>query len=236
MKSDIRSKTGIIKKILKIVGKILYNLFTIICVLLIAIIVLQKITDNNRSVGGYRIFRVITGSMLPEYDVGEVVIAKQISPYDIEVGDDIVYRGTYGDYNGKIIMHKVIQIDIDENKNLNFHAQGLHNSSVEDPQIKPNQIYGVVKLKSKILSVLYKLATSIYSAFIIITVLVVNVFLSFKVSGKQKIQQLAEFNEEISEDEIYEAQDDVKEATETEVEIGENDDIDDKNNESEDNE
>lgn len=232
MESDIRSKTGIMKKILKIVGKILYNLFTIICVLLIAIILFQKVTDNNRSVGGYRIFRVITGSMLPEYDVGEVVIAKETNPYDIEVGDDIVYRGTYGDYNGKIIMHKITQIDIDEKNNLNFHAKGLHNSSVEDPQIKPNQIYGVVKLKSKVLSVLYELATSIYSAFIIITVLVLNVFLSFKVSAKQKIQQLAEFNEDMSEDETYDIQD-VEESTETEVEIGENDDIDDKNNESE---
>ena len=29
--------------------------------------------------------------------------------------------------------------DTDENGNLNFHAKGLHSSSVEDPQIKESQ-------------------------------------------------------------------------------------------------
>ena len=43
------------------------------------------------------------------------------------------------------------KIDKDANGNLNFHARGLHSSSVEDPQIKDSQIYGVVKFKSKIL-------------------------------------------------------------------------------------
>lgn len=207
MESDIRSKTEIAKKILKIVFKVLYNLLVVACVLLIAIIVLQKITDSNRSVGGYRIFRVITGSMLPEYDVGEVVISKETNPNNIKVGDDIVYKGTYGDYSGKIIMHKVTQIDVGENNDLTFHAQGLHSSSVEDPQIKSNQIYGVVKFKSKMLSILYKLATSIYSSFIIIIVLVLNVFLSFKFSGKEVVHQLGESADNINENVILEEND-----------------------------
>lgn len=153
---------------------------------------LSKFSDSNRSIGGYRIFRVITGSMIPQYDIGEVVISKETNPENIKVGDDIVYRGTYGDYSGKIIMHEVIQIDVDENNRLNFHAQGLHDSSVEDPQIKANQIYGVVKFKSRLLTILYKWATSIYSAFFIIIILVLNVFISFRVSGKEKVQRLGE--------------------------------------------
>lgn len=204
MENDISSKVRVMKKILKIVFKILYQILIILCVLLIAIIVFQKVTESNRSVGGYRIFRVITGSMIPEYDVGEVVIAKETNPADIEVGDDIVYQGQYGDYNGKIIMHQVTKIDVDENNNRTFHAKGLQNNSVEDPQIKPNQIYGVVKLKSGILSILYRLATSIYSSFIIITILVLNVFISFRFSGKPTIQQLEESSEEIDSDETIE--------------------------------
>lgn len=188
------------KKIMKIVLKILYQIFIIICLLLAVIIVLQKVTDSNRTILGYRIFRVITGSMEPEYDIGQVVICKETDPNDIKVGDDIVYLGKYGEYNGKIIMHEVIGIDRDENNNLNFHAKGLHSSSVEDPQIKASQIYGVVKFKSGILTVLYRLATSIYSAFIIITILVLNVFISFKFSGKQNVQQLQESNEEFDEE------------------------------------
>lgn len=188
MENDIGLKSSIIK----IVFKIIYQILIILCILLIAIIVFQKFSDSNRSIGGYRIFRVITGSMIPQYDIGEVVISKETNPENIKVGDDIVYRGTYGDYSGKIIMHEVIQIDVDENNRLNFHAQGLHDSSVEDPQIKANQIYGVVKFKSRLLTILYKWATSIYSAFFIIIILVLNVFISFRVSGKEKVQRLGE--------------------------------------------
>ena len=192
MGKDIKLKNSMTKKIIKVVFRIIYQMIVILCLILAAVIILQKVTDSNRSIGGYRIFRVITGSMEPEYDIGEVVISKEIAPKDIKVGDDIVYLGTYGDYNGKIIMHSVIAIDKDENGNLNFHARGLHSSSVEDPQIKSYQIYGIVKFKSGLLTILYKLATNIYTLFVIITVLVLNVFISFKVSGKEEVQKLGE--------------------------------------------
>ncbi len=194
------------EKVLRIVSKILYQILVIVCLIVAAVIILQKVTDSNRSIAGYRIFRVITGSMEPEYGVGEVVISKEVDPKNIKVGDDIVYLGTYGEYNGKIIMHSVIAIDTDKNGNLNFHAKGLHSSSVEDPQIKASQIYGVVKFKSAILTVLYKLATNIYSLFVIISVLVLNVFISFRLSGKNKIQQLSESNS--AQDNNYEILDD----------------------------
>lgn len=207
MESDARSKGNIAKKVIKIVPKLLYQILIILCVILTLIIVFQKISNSNRTIFGYRIFRVITGSMEPEYDVGQVVICKETNPNDISVGDDIVYLGTYGEYNGKIIMHEVVAIDKDENNNnVNFHAKGLHSASVEDPQIKPSQVFGTVKIKSGILTLLYKLATSIFSAFIIITVLVLNVFISFKASGKQKVQKLGqpheEFEEDVEEDDI----------------------------------
>ena len=194
------------EKVLRIVSKILYQILVIVCLIVAAVIILQKVTDSNRSIAGYRIFRVITGSMEPEYQVGEVVISKEVDPKSIKVGDDIVYLGRYGEYNGKIIMHSVIAIDTDENGNLNFHAKGLHTSSVEDPQIKADQVYGVVKFKSGILTILYKLATNIYSLFVIISVLVLNVFISFRLSGKNKIQQLSESNS--VQDNNYEISDD----------------------------
>jgi len=204
MENDIRSKGSIAKKILKIIFKILYQVFMIFCALLILIIVFQKVTDSNKSIAGYRIFRVITGSMEPEYDIGQVVISKETPAEEIKVGDDIVYFGKYGEYAGKIIMHEVVQIDKKEDGSLNFHAKGLHSASVEDPLISENQIYGVVKLKSGILTLLYKLATSIYSAFIIISVLVLNVFISFKFPGNGNRQQISD---EIDEEDIEEYDD-----------------------------
>ena len=242
------------KKVVKIISKIIYQILVIVCLIVAAIIIFQKVSDSNRSIAGYRIFRVITGSMEPEYDVGEVVISKEVDPKNIKVGDDIVYLGTYGEYSGKIIMHSVVAIDKDENGELNFHAKGLRSTSVEDPQIKGSQIYGVVKFKSVILTVLYKLATNIYSLFVIITILVLNVFISFRVSGKDKVQKLNEAsangnnynyyneynadyndndsysNEDDDEDEYYEENSNEEQENEEDDDETEEDEIDDDEN------
>lgn len=207
--------SSVAKKILKIILKILYQLLIIFCLVLTIIIVLQKVSNSNRTILGYRIFRIITGSMEPEYDIGTVVVCKEIPINEIKVGDDIVYLGNYGEYSGKIIMHEVIKIDKDENSNnINFHAKGMHSASVEDPQIRPNQIFGVVKFQSIILTKLYGLATNIYSTFIIITILVLNVFISFRFSGKKKEQPLKEQNEEPDEGYIEDVEADIEENVE----------------------
>lgn len=232
MEEDIKSKNIVVKKVIKIVLKILYQILVIICLIVAAVIILQKVTASNKSIAGYRIFRVITGSMEPKYDIGQVVISKEVDLNSIKVGDDIVYLGTYGEHSGKIIMHSVVGIDKDANGNLNFHARGLHSSSVEDPQIKDSQIYGVVKFKSKILTVLYKLATNIYSLFVIVLVLALNVFIAFRKSGEEDVKQLDEVaNTEYEEDqEEFEDDDDEDYDDETEDTENELDDEDDDDN------
>lgn len=192
-----------IKKIIKIVLIALYQILVIIALILTMVIVLQKVSNSNKSIGGYRIFRVITGSMEPEYEVGEVVISKQVDPNDIKIGDDIVYLGKNGEYSGKIIMHNVIGIDKNEDGKLTFHAKGLNDNSIEDPKIKEEQIYGIVKYKSAILTLLYNCATNIYSVFFIIIVLVLNVFISFNTPKKikrHKIKQISNVSYELKED------------------------------------
>lgn len=222
MEEDIKSKNIVIKKVAKIVLKILYQILVIICLIVAAVIILQKVTASNKSIAGYRIFRVITGSMEPEYDIGQVVISKEVDPNSIKVGDDIVYLGTYGEYSGKIIMHSVVGIEKDANGNLNFHAKGLHSSSVEDPQIKESQIYGVVKFKSKILTILYKLATNIYSLFVIVLVLALNVFIAFRKSGEEDVKQLDEVTNTEYEEDQEEFEDDDDEDYDDETEDTEN--------------
>ena len=50
-----KGKFNILKKMLGFVPGILYNILIIFCVLLIAIIVMQRLTDSNRSIKGYKI-------------------------------------------------------------------------------------------------------------------------------------------------------------------------------------
>ena len=218
MMEDNRPKINA-KKIIKTVLIILYQILVIMALILTMVIVLQRISANNQSIGGYKIFRVITGSMEPEYEVGEVVISKEVNPKDIKVGDDIVYLGRVGEYSGKIIMHNVVAIDTDENGDLIFHAKGLQSNSVEDPQIREDQIYGVVTYTSSILTILYDLATNIYSIFAIVIILVLNVFIAFntpkKTKKKRKTKKIANtgdiLDEDFSEEDIEEMEEDISE-------------------------
>ena len=177
MESKKFSKNNIFKSILKKASKILYDILIIFCIALILVVVWQIITDNNESIGGYRLFRIISGSMVPEFNVDEVVVCKDTNPENIKIGDIIVYRGKTGELTNRLIMHEVIGKNEVEG-NLIFHVKGIQNTT-GDPDVYSSQILGVVVHKSKILTLLYSLATSRYSSFIIIIVLVINVFVSF---------------------------------------------------------
>ena len=180
---------NILSKILKLVLKIMYEIFVVFCFFLILVVIWQVVTDNNESIGGYRLFRIMSGSMVPEFDIDEVVVTKDTEPENVFVGDVIVYRGKAGDLANKLIMHEVIDIKKVEEKFV-FHVKGIQNTT-GDPDVLENQILGVVVHKSKLLTYLYNLATSTYSAFFIIVILVINVFISF-LPSKEKVMTLEE--------------------------------------------
>ena len=51
----------------------------------------QRVTNNDFSIGGIRIFTIVTGSMEPKYKIGDVLIAKETEPSKIKIGDAISY-------------------------------------------------------------------------------------------------------------------------------------------------
>ena len=51
---------------------------------------LQRFSNNKLSILNYRMFTVISGSMEPLYKIGDVLIAKEVKPEDIKVGDKII--------------------------------------------------------------------------------------------------------------------------------------------------
>lgn len=220
MEKDKISKLNIVaRKILTVLPKILYDILIVFCVLLTIIIVLQRITNSNQSFYGIRIFSVASGSMVPKYGIGEVVICQDVETKEIKVGNVIVYRGNVGELTNRLVMHEVVSIDVDENGYRTFKVKGLQNTA-GDPDVNENQVLGKVIFKSGILTFLYALATSIYSSFIIIIILVINVFISFKPSRRTK--QLDAYIEPVKNDNGIEKQEDnIKGETENQEDLKE---------------
>lgn len=155
-------------KALKVIGNILYILLFIIVILMLVVVILQRVSDNSISFGGYRLFTVATGSMEPEYQVGDVLISQEIDPNEIQVGDNIVYRGNTGSFKDKIVTHQVVSIR-EENEEKKITTKGIANVE-EDPEIDGSQVYGKVIYKVKTLSFIGQIIKNIYVFYFIIFV------------------------------------------------------------------
>lgn len=154
-------------KILKIILNVVRGLFIAFIILFLLMVCLQRFSDNKFSLFNYRMFTVVSGSMKPKYDIGDVLISKQINPAKIKTGDTISYLGKTGDFRNKVITHQVISIEKDESDNFVFHTKGLANL-VEDPIVYEDQLYGIVVYRSVILSFIYKIVATKYGLFIVV--------------------------------------------------------------------
>lgn len=151
---------------------ILFKIFVVVFMIgFILSVCLQRFSNNKLSVFNFRMFTVVSGSMAPKYNIGDVLIAKEIAPEKIKVGDTISYLGTVNSFKDKVVTHEVVGIDIIDGKYY-FHTKGLANL-VEDPLVSSTQLYGKVIYKSVIISLIYKIvSTNIgFYLFIIIPIL-----------------------------------------------------------------
>ena len=191
---------------LKIISNIVYVIVFIIILALLIVVALQRFSNNNISLGGIRIFNVSTGSMIPKYEVGDILISKTIDPKDIKVGDDVVYMGEKGDFAGKIVTHQVIGIN-EENGELKFHTKGIAND-LEDPVVSQNQIYGVIVYKIVTLSLISKAINNMFVFFFLVFIpLAILIYI-------KAMEMKRTINSKDDEDEIEEAEKERKEIVE----------------------
>lgn len=143
---------------------------TVFVSLFLLTVIVQRISNNRFSIGGVRMFTVLSESMVPVYNVWDIVVTNDIEPKDIKIGDDITYRGTTGDVKGKIVTHRVEKINYDEGSHRYiFTTKGIANVA-QDSEINEDQIYGKVVYKTHILSLFSKASrnTVVFVLFIFI--------------------------------------------------------------------
>lgn len=155
-------------KVLRILAMIIKAIISFFIIIVVSIIFIQRISDNKLTLGGYSIYTIITESMVPKYNVGDMVIAKKIPITELKVNDDIVYLGNKNDFAGKIVTHQIIEIEKKGNE-LYFHTKGIANM-IEDPLVEENQILGKVIMKGTILSLISKIVNNPYGFYFVIFV------------------------------------------------------------------
>lgn len=211
---EVREKIEKVKnnKALKLIGNILYTIVFILVLLVLIVAILQRASNNTLSLKGYRIFSVATGSMVPKYNVSDVLLSKEIDVKDIQVGDDVVYIGKEGSFKNRVVTHQVISKTEQDGK-YKFITKGIANTE-EDPEIDGDQILGKIQYKFKILSLIGKMISNVYifyfMIFVPIAIIIVKQIIVVIKSGKN--------DEDENEDEDDEDEDDEEDEDENEDE------------------
>ena len=169
---ELREKIANNKPLNIILGIIKFIVYAFLVLLLITILV-QKISQNNKTIGGFMIFTVASESMVGEYNVGDIIITKQVPEEELKVGDNITYIGSEGAVKGLVITHKLIEIYEESGEKL-YVPKGLANPVPDEP-IVYGQIYGKVVYKTAILSYIGRIINNkyvYYISFIVIGLIV----------------------------------------------------------------
>ena len=181
------NKPKIGRKCFRMIWSIICKMITIIIICICIIIVVQKVTNNEESFLGFRIFRVQTGSMIPKYQIGDVILVKETDPDKIQIGDDVTYEGETGSMSGLIVTHRVIDIEEADGKRI-FHTKGIANT-MEDPVISEDQINGVVQTKMYILSLICLLLINKY-VFYFCGIVPLTIYVAFRLFKGKKVKRI----------------------------------------------
>lgn len=155
---------------MKIIKKIINIVMVLILIILISFAVVQRKSNNRKGIAGFKIYTVISGSMIPVYEIGDIIIVREVVPEELKVDDDIVYQGEKGSLKNKIITHRIISIDKNEEGNYKIITKGVANLG-QDPAINQTQVYGKVIGKISIVSFILKMLVNGY-IFILIPIII----------------------------------------------------------------
>ena len=176
-------------KILKKILRVIEIIVVIICIFIGTVIVTQRVSNNKSAFFGFRVFKVETGSMIPKYQIGDVLLVRERAFDKIKEGDDLAYRAAYGVMKGNIITHKVIKVIEDEEERAVI-TQGIANNT-PDGKIFESQAIGVVYYRLPILSLICKGINNIYIFyFLIIVPLTVYIFFNLIKANRHQYEKV----------------------------------------------
>ena len=115
----------------------LKKVWNIVSTTLVVLMVLCAVFLMGSRVLGYQCYTVISGSMEPEYSVGDLLYVKEVNPNSIKVGDPITFI-----LNEDLVVatHRVIEIDAEKQ---HFYTKGDANQIADSEPVHFNNVIGV---------------------------------------------------------------------------------------------
>lgn len=96
----------------------------VLVVALCLYVVVQVLSYGYANLGGFMMFRVVTGSMEPEIPTGALLIAREVPIETVQLGDIVCFRTQLSDIWGKIVTHRVVGITENPVGNILLETKG----------------------------------------------------------------------------------------------------------------
>ena len=131
--------------------KFLTVLGTVLCIILIPILlvnvtlIIKSYTNQEEvpSVGGYLPLIVLTDSMYPDIESGDLIICHTAEAEDVKVGDVISFFDPAG--NGtSIVTHRVLEI-VQEDGQLQWRTKGDNNNTEDKMLVPADKLVGIYR-------------------------------------------------------------------------------------------
>lgn len=136
---------------------------------------LTRFTGGTPSLFGYTLQRVSSGSMVPELEVGAVILSRNLREGDaLNEGDIITFDGSdqFGEVN---VTHRVIVVPHDENGVVMLQTKGDANDIADNP-IEFSRVKSIVLKKLSFLRTIYDMFLSPWGLIIFIALLLLVFF------------------------------------------------------------
>lgn len=131
------------KQLFKLIGNILVVLcISIIVIAFLSMLWSMKDPDRILTIMGYKPGVVISGSMEPAIQAGDMIISKGVNPEDVKIGDVITYR-----VKGAIpVTHRVVGI-YEKSGKVIYETKGDFNRAKDIEDISSDRLVGRMILK-----------------------------------------------------------------------------------------
>ena len=147
--------------------------WNIVSSILVGIVVLFAVFLMGSRLVGYQVFNVISGSMEPEYSVGDLIYVKKVNTKDIKVGMPITF---VLNENLVVATHRVVEIDAE---NQHFYTKGDANETVDSAPVHFNNVIGVPQFSIPLLGYVSDFVQNPPGTYITVGVGAVLIFLVF---------------------------------------------------------
>ncbi len=123
----------------------LKRIWNIASTVLVIFVVICAIFLMGSRLLGFRVFTVVSGSMEPKYNTGDLIYVKEVDPESVKVGDVITFV-----VNEDLVVatHRVIRID---QENRRFYTKGDANELEDTSPVHFNNLIGAPKFSVPLL-------------------------------------------------------------------------------------